>query len=182
MKNHTLAQEVELKLPLVDKKTTLQKLHDLKAVFISEVKQRDYLYNSSFYSFVERDEALRLRHELSGSNEKVYVTYKGPATFSPTGHKIRDEYEVTVSDFIIMKQILEALQFEKAAIVEKVRATYQLDGIMVAIDTLPFGEFIELEGDAQKSERVRHQLGLSTVEPIKKGYIVLQKEWERKNN
>jgi len=175
-------KEIELKLPLTNTQDIIDKLISLEAIFISEVTQHDYLYDSPFIDFKKKDEALRLRHEICEENEKVFLTYKGPATFSSEGHKIREEHEVEVSDFAKMQKILKGLRFENTAIVKKIRRTYRVNDIIIAVDSLPFGDFIELEGDAKKSEIVRQKLGLGTVEPIKKGYIFLQMEWEGKNN
>ncbi|HUD44604.1 MAG TPA: class IV adenylate cyclase [Patescibacteria group bacterium] len=172
-------QEVELKLPISNKEEIIKKLENLGAVYISKFKQSDYLFNSDgFFDFAIKDEALRLRLEKSEDEEKVHLTYKGPPSFSAEGHKIRDEYEVVVSDFETTKNILLAIRFKDTALVEKVRTTYHLNDIIVAIDELKFGLFIELEGDAKKSEELRKQLGLGSVTPIKKGYIFLQRDWE----
>ena len=175
-------QEVELKLPLSNKENIIKKLLAFGGLFISEVTQKDYLYDAPLIDFKKKDEALRVRKEIFGNEEKIFLTYKGAATFSPKGHKIREEHEVEVSDFTKMQKILKGLRFENTAIVKKIRRTYHLNDIIIAVDSLSFGDFIELEGDAKKSEIVRQKLGLGTVEPIKKGYIFLQMEWEGKNN
>lgn len=81
-----------------------------------------------------------------------------------------------------MQHILEGLRFEKKAVVEKIRRTYHLNDLVIAVDSLPFGDFIELEGDAEKSESLRRHLGLGEVESIKIGYIRLHEEWEKEKN
>lgn len=172
--------EIELKLPITDKKEIIKKLTQLGAKFISETKQIDYLFNSSYFNFAKKDEAFRLRHEIFPGGEKAYITYKGKARFSKAGHKKRDEYEVEVSDFHKMMQIIESLRFTLALKVEKIRSTYHLNDIIIAVDTLPFGDFLELEGDPAKSQTLRQDLGLANVSAMKKAYYHLQEEWEKK--
>jgi len=169
-------KEVELKIPLSNKKEIEKTLQMLGAIFISEVKQIDYLFNPPDSHFSQTSEAFRLRHEVSEDLEKAFLTYKGSATFSKIGHKIREEYEVEVSNFSTMKNILEHLHFNVELLVEKVRRTYHLGDIVVAVDSLPFGDFIELEGEANKSQVLRKKLGLGNIEAIKKTYYDLQKE------
>lgn len=57
-------KEVELKLPVKNKKDIIEKLNKLGAVFISEVRQQDYLYDSPYIDFQKKDEACRLRKEI----------------------------------------------------------------------------------------------------------------------
>ncbi len=172
-------QEVELKLRIESRKEIIEKIEKLGATFISEATQTDYAYNSPVIDFGKTGEAFRLRHEVFGNGKKAYLTYKGSAAFSDEGHKIREEYEVEVSDFLKIKKILEALKFFLVLKVEKVRKTYHLDNVVIAVDALPFGDFVELEGDPVRSQMLRQKLGLADVMPIKKAYYDLQKEWER---
>lgn len=173
------SQEVELKLPIINKEDIIEKLIKLGAVFISDTEQTDYLFNPPDSHFAKTGEAFRLRHEKFEKIEKAYITYKGSAKFSSQGHKIRVEYEIEVSDFKKAKQILEALHFQVVKQIKKNRKTYHREDIIVAVDTLAFGTFIELEGDSVKSQKLREALGLGNVEPIKKAYYDLQEEWEK---
>jgi adenylate cyclase class 2 len=84
---------------------------------------------------------LRLRKDQS-----THLTYKGP-TINQDGVNVREEIEIIVGDFDTAKQFFHALGYVVTAVYEKYRTTYDLDGIHVTIDEMPFGVFLEIEGE-----------------------------------
>ena len=94
---------------------------------------------------------LRLRRV----GDKAILTYKERYT-SASSIKQQLEEETDVSDADAMENILDALGFAPALIYEKRRATWQLGETEIALDELPFGLFMEIEGpeaDIRKTER-----------------------------
>jgi adenylate cyclase class 2 len=87
---------------------------------------------------------LRLRQD-----EKVVLTYKGPGSNAVDGIRAREEWEVSVSDFSTMQKILESLGYMILFTYEKYRTTYIMDSSHVMLDELPFGYFVEIEGETQ---------------------------------
>ena len=73
------------------------------------------------------------------------MTYKGPAS-GLGGARLRQEIEFEVSDFAIARAFLEALGYQVMMIYEKYRAAYDLDGVEISLDELPYGTFVEIEG------------------------------------
>ena len=61
--------------------------------------------------------------------------------------KHQREDETWVGDPDSMATILDALGFTPALVYEKRRQTWYLDNTQVAVDELPFGLFMEIEGD-----------------------------------
>ena len=57
----------------------------------------------------------------------------------------------------------------------KTRETWQLDGALVALDTLDFGRFVEIEGAEADVRRVAGQLGLEMERAVEKGYPALMR-------
>jgi len=91
---------------------------------------------------------LRLRQD-----NRVRLTYKGPA--EPDEFvSVRQEIEVEVDNFLSARHFLEALGYEVAVMYEKYRTTYKLDVVEVALDEMPFGTFIEIEGPDPASIQV----------------------------
>lgn len=170
-------REIELKLKISDEGGVIDKLLKAGAVFESEKKQVDILYNSKYFDFGDYDQALRLRVERWDGREKAILTFKGTPKHTADGHKIRDEFETPV-DPEPTRRILMSIGFEEVAVVEKARAGYRLGDLRIAVDKLEFGTFIEFEGRPGEIEDVRRKLGLEESKPVREGYIFLQQAWE----
>jgi len=90
---------------------------------------------------------LRLRHDT-----EARLTYKSAST-NEQGILSRTEIEFMVEDFEKAKQFLEALDYQPIFYYEKYRTTYELDGILIMLDELPYGNFVEVEGETIESIR-----------------------------
>ncbi|MCE1255001.1 MAG: CYTH domain-containing protein, partial [Anaerolineae bacterium] len=66
----------------------------------------------------------------------------------------RQEIEFEVSDFQAARHLLEALGYQMSIMYEKFRSTFQLDIVEVALDEMPYGTFIEIEGPDDASIQV----------------------------
>lgn len=111
---------------------------------------------------------LRLRRDT-----QVRLTYKS-ASKNMQGVLSREEIEFVVEDFEIARRFLEALGYQKLFYYEKYRTIYQLDKTFVMLDELPYGDFIEIEGQAAESIRgLAGQLGLRWEAPITTSYHAL---------
>jgi adenylate cyclase class 2 len=172
-------QEIELKLPIKDKRAIVRALHALGAVVGERVTQTDILYCSKYFNFRSRDHVLRIRIERSRDRETATLGFKGTPRHTSDGHRIRDEWETSVNPRP-MRKILTSVGFEEGAVMKKKREHFTFNGVDIAIDEFPFGTFIELEGLANKIEAVRKGLGLQHSPPIMEGYIFLQERWEAK--
>jgi adenylate cyclase class 2 len=111
---------------------------------------------------------LRLRQDTIAR-----LTYKGPAS-GMGGARLRQEIEFEVSDFAAARAFLEALGYQVMMIYEKYRAAYDLDGVEVSLDELPYGTFVEIEGpNPEAIQSVARQLGLDWEATIPASYTVL---------
>ncbi len=161
-------QELEVKFYLSRQEEMKQKLAitgKLEAPRVHEVNlrldtpRRDLAGNGSI---------LRLRKDRSAR-----VTYKGSGRIEG-GATLRQELEVTVSDFDTAQHLLEALGFQVVLMYEKYRTTYRVGEVEVDLDELPMGDFIELEGpNAESIQRTAGQLGLDWERRILDSYTVL---------
>jgi len=109
---------------------------------------------------------------LSGSEPDAAV----PAAWV----KERLEIEVEVTDLDAMRAILEKLGFETIFIYEKYRETFHLAGTEVALDELPYGCFVEIEGEAGDIERAAAQLGLRSARRVPDTYMSLFEAVQRR--
>ena len=92
------------------------------------------------------------------------------------GLKTMEEYEVEVSDCDEMVNILRVLGFEQVRVYEKVRIKYKMEGVLINIDILPFGRFVEIEGSKEDIDKVVKDLGLKKENMIDKSYLKLAEE------
>ncbi len=89
-----------------------------------------------------RRRVLRLRR----AGERAVFTFK-ERDLSGSAVKRQREEETEVSDADALASILEALGYSPSLVYEKRRATWRVDGVEVVIDELPFGLFVEIEGE-----------------------------------
>jgi len=107
---------------------------------------------------------LRLRRDVVNS-----LTYKSGSQ-TQDGALSRTEIEFTVNDFESAQQFLEALGYQIVFIYEKYRTTFALEQVQIMLDELPYGNFIELEGDVESLKTLAHQLGLRWETAIPHSY------------
>jgi len=84
---------------------------------------------------------LRLRQDTAAR-----LTYKGVGK-NEQGVINRTEIEFTVEDFNKAKNFLEALGYQKLLQYNKYRTTYELEHCHIMLDELPYGNFVEIEGE-----------------------------------
>lgn len=103
-------------------------------------------------------QVLRLRKDL-----KSWLTYKGAAQ---PGQAVgmRREIEFEVSSFDEAREFLLALGYQVFMFYEKYRSVYDTGEVLVMLDELPFGCFIEIEG--------------SGVDDIRRTADLLELDWE----
>jgi adenylate cyclase class 2 len=174
--------EVELKVR-TDHDPIRERLRGLDAEHVGRVTQADIYYDPPHRDFAKTDEALRLRRETIHAEGRtdVRLTYKGPLVEEES--KTRREFETGVEDGQTMDAILGELGFSPAAVVEKERDRYRLDGYTVSLDAVSnLGEFVEVEraADDETIETVRdgayevlRTLDLGPDEQIRTSYLGL---------
>jgi adenylate cyclase class 2 len=114
--------------------------------------------------------------------ETTKLTYKGPLIDAES--KTREEHETAVADGDSAAAIFDGLGFEPAAVVEKEREFFDLDGYTVTLDRVDgLGEFVEVEIEASESADVAslregafdvlRRLGLDPDDQIRTSYLGL---------
>ena len=158
-------RETEIKLHTPDLAAVQAALESAGATL---TKPRVYERN---LRYEDADETL-----TSTRNRAAVAPGRGNETDIQSGRVLRDgivsrfEAEVQVSDFETMDVILRRLGFHVALIYEKYRTTYELMGAEVVLDELPYGNFTEIEGDADTIERVVAALGLGECRRMEGSY------------
>jgi adenylate cyclase class 2 len=102
---------------------------------------------------------LRLRRK---GGRAVFTFKERDPSDSPVKRQREEETEVADAD--ALAAILEALGYRPALVYEKRRETWRVAETEVVIDELPFGLFVEIEGDEARIMEVEKLLGLDHAE------------------
>jgi adenylate cyclase, class 2 len=111
---------------------------------------------------------LRLRRK----GGRALFTFKERDPSSSAVKRQREE-ETEVADAAALASILEALGYRPALVYEKRRETWRLADTEVVIDELPFGLFVEIEGEEADILKVERLLGLEADEGVHDSYPAL---------
>jgi adenylate cyclase, class 2 len=112
--------------------------------------------------------ALRLRRV----NGRALLTFKQRfPTESPIKHQREEETEVADAD--TLAAILHSLDFRPGLVYEKRRTRWQLGKAEVAVDELPFGLFMEIEGSEKEINRVEKLLNAAGLPAVTETYPTL---------
>jgi predicted adenylyl cyclase CyaB len=167
-------QEIEIKLRVTDVSALRRRLKQLKAPQISpRTHELNTLYDTPKENLSRHGQLIRIRveHQPSRSSQKheaprteAKLTYKGPPqnkSNQPPSlgqpkkknrYKVKEEFEVEISDAEQMRRILSALHLRPSFHYEKFRTTYvlkDLRNLKIELDETPIapiGTFLELEG------------------------------------
>jgi adenylate cyclase, class 2 len=181
-------QETEAKFYVRDLNKIKTCLEGLDAHLIQErLLETNIRYDLPNASLRAEGRVLRLRRDTDSR-----LTYKSAST-NQQGVLSREEIEFVVEDFEKAKRFLEALGYQKLVYYEKYRTTYilqpsegfakqnTLEGaepsegfIHVMLDELPYGNFVEIEGETIESIRaVADQMNLNWETAIGTSYHAL---------
>ena len=162
-------QELEVKFYLSDLPALRARLEAAGAqLFKPRVHEINLRFDTPSGDLSRSYRVLRLRQD-----SEARLTYKGPGELVD-GVRSRQELEFTVSDFETARHFLEALGYEVSVMYEKYRATYILDGVLVTLDEMPYGNFAEIEGpDGASIRKTAEVLGLDWERRILDSYIML---------
>jgi len=166
-------QETEAKFYVLSLTEIEIRLQDLDAHLIQErVLETNIRFDLPDARLRSEQRVLRLRRDTDAR-----LTYKSAST-NEQGVLSRTEIEFIVDDFEKAKQFLEALGYQPIFYYEKYRTTYVLQPsegfIHIMLDELPYGNFVEIEGETVESIRsISNQLKLDWDAAIGTSYYAL---------
>ncbi|SRR6266498_583385 len=162
-------QETEAKFYVLHFDQITMRLQELQAHLIQpRVLETNLRFDLPDNSFRSSGRVLRLRRDTESK-----LTYKG-ASQNRSGVLDRQEIEFVVSDFEKARQFLEALGFRQTMFYEKYRATYEFDDLSIMLDELPYGDFVEIEGeDVEQIQKLAAKLHLEWSAAIETSYTGL---------
>jgi adenylate cyclase class 2 len=134
--------------------------------FKGNVFETNIRYEDKNNTLIQKKSLLRLRQD-----EKTTLTFKSSPSANNRDFKIFKELEVEVDDFATMGRILEMLGFHPEQKYEKWRETLTLGPVGLFLDRMPFGEFLEIEGQDNDIRDCAAKLGLNWNKRILLSYL-----------
>jgi len=158
--------EIEVKFHLSDNDALRSRILQIGAVSGGRVFESNLRFEDAAGSFAANRSLLRLRRD-----RKVRLTHKSTPLESDKRFKIRREIEVEVGSFDQMRQLLEALGYHVVQVYEKWRETFALDGVELCLDEMPYGTFLEIEGEPEAIMAAARRLDLDWNTRILANYL-----------
>lgn len=180
------ALEREIKFAVPSLEPVVERLHGLdagQARYIGSEVEHNFVLDTAQDELKARDERLRIR-EIEG-RPGVLVTWKGPAS-TRSGVRRREERQFHADDRDACVAVLSNLGLRPVRAYDKVRTSWHLGDLIVCLDTLPFGFFVEIEftpavpeeNESVTLERGVRLLGLEAAPRIQASYARLQQDWQ----
>jgi adenylate cyclase class 2 len=171
--------EVEVKFYMPELAAFRQRLLAAGAVLKKpRLHERNVRFDTADERLYRELSLLRVRQDTA-----VTLTYKGPPQHLPQSEaKVREELEVQVSDFDTLSQIFQRLGFAPMQVYEKYRETFQWQNVEIVLDELPYGNFIELEGDESGIKTAVSHLKLNWQARILGNYLGLMAQLKAHHN
>jgi adenylate cyclase class 2 len=168
--------EIEVKFYIQDMAALERRLLDMGAEMTRErTRELNLRFDTRFGRLQRKMQLLRLRQDHS-----AHMTFKGKSQVVD-GVFYREEIEFELSDFEAAKRLVEALGFRVVVIYEKFRTTYRLDGLEITLDELPYGDFVEIEGEGDlQIRRISEILALSLETAVESNYLMLFEELKKR--
>ncbi len=169
-------QETEIKFYVGNLPRIEARLVELGAHLIqARVHETNLRFDTPGRTLRQEGKVLRLRMDTTPK-----MTFKGSGA-AINGIVSRKEIEFEISDFAAGKELIESLGYEVLVFYEKYRTTYELNDVFIMLDELPFGDFVEIEGEEiTEINRVADTLKLDSKKAIEASYHALFEQVAKK--
>ncbi len=169
--------EIEVKFFLKDLKTVREKILAFGALSKGRVFERNIRFEDRERSLIARKSLLRLRRD-----DRARLTFKSEPKDKDSEFKIYKELEVEIDDFRTMENILNALGFFNDQVYEKYRETLVIGATQLCLDEMPFGDFLEIEGERDDILRTVELLNLDWGQRILANYLGIFEVLRKREN
>ena len=169
-----MAQEIEVKFPLLDRDALIRKLHDIGAARLYPETFEDNIVLDRRGELRTRGSLLRVRK----FGRYALATFKGPMSMAG-GIKSREEVQTGVESFELAIQLFDSLGFKPTFRYQKFREVWRVRDVEVVIDRTPIGTYFEIEGAVDLIRSVAEELGMSMDQAIRQSYADLYRQHRR---
>jgi adenylate cyclase class 2 len=158
--------EIEVKFYISDIRSMHARICNLGARSQGRFFEKNLRFEDADKTLQQKKSLLRLRRDNTTT-----LTFKSTPTDRDNQFKILKEMEVEVNDFDTMTRILESLGFHCEQIYEKKRETLVLKQTQFCLDSMPYGNFLEIEGREEDITNFASRLGLQWEKRILLNYL-----------
>jgi adenylate cyclase class 2 len=166
--------EIEVKFHLPEIEPIRNQLLAMGAIDSGRVFETNIRFEDESKTLRKRGILLRLRKD-----DRILLTFKSNLSHPDTQFKVHRELEVEVGDFRVCHSILEGVGFHPEQAYEKWRETFVLNNTQLLIDTMPYGVFLEIEGQKADIRDIADRLGFHWEERILLNYLEIFKIVQR---
>jgi adenylate cyclase class 2 len=149
--------EKKYRLPEARRDDVVASLNEIGAVFEGEDFEENTIYAGG--ALEQEGAIVRIRK----TQKRSLLTFKRRI---PNDSDVKEqvEYETEISDPDVTAKILAELHLEARLIYEKRRRTWRLRTVEIVLDELPFGLFMEIEGNITGIKEAELLLGIDDLE------------------
>jgi adenylate cyclase class IV len=146
--------------------------------------ERTFGYFKEDFSNIKEGIFPRIKYVEEEERKKIIFTVKRKTKENSEFFE-REEREVKIEegeDIEDMRGILKSLGFGKEIIFEKKRKNVFKNDIVISFDQLPFGFFVEFEGEPEVIDKYLISFDLSNRPRITKAYLGLWEDYKKTHN
>ena len=173
-----MKKEIEVKIEL-----TPEEFNTLTRSFRDFHFERTFGYFKEDFSNIKEGIFPRIKY-VEGPSKKIILTVK--RKIKDNAHFFeREEMEVKIQEgesVETLREILKSLGFNKEIIFEKKRKNVLKDDIVISFDELPFGFFVEFEGEPEIINKYLDEFSLSNRPRITRAYLGLWEDYRKAHN
>jgi adenylate cyclase class 2 len=174
-----IENEIKISLSKEDLVELVKTLKELKAEKEFCVQQITNRFDTANQSLESRGVFLRTR-----TGEINTLTLKRKISGGDNNIKSREEIEIDLNskeEVYTLNKIINILGFEKLLIMEKYRMQWSFNDCKIAIDELPFGFYVEIEGEKDNLFKVSDILKLNRSDSLTSTYWDIFRGYKEKN-
>jgi adenylate cyclase class 2 len=151
------------------------------------LKKHGAKYQGKSFQKTVRFDTPNLDHEKRGTFLRVRSGHGNTVTMKKKIKSSGDlferiEIETEVKDIEKLRAIFNELGLTKEFIMEKHRANWLFNNTMVSIDELPFGFFVEIEGEEPNISNTTNLLGLDAEQKITVTYWDIFEDYKKEQD
>lgn len=169
-----MAQEIEVKFALKDRRALVQRLREIGAQRLYEETFEDNIVLDRRGELRTKGALLRVRK----FGRYAIATFKGPMAFEG-GVKTREEVQTAVESFELAIQLFASLDYKPVFRYQKFREVWRVLEVEVVLDRTPIGDYFEIEGPMDVIRSVAEELGMNVDQGIRQSYADLYRQHRR---
>ena len=170
-----MKKEIEVKIEL-----TPEEFNNLTRSFGDFHFERTFGYFKEDFSNIKDGIFPRIKY-VEGEKKEIILTVKRKVKENAQFFE-REEMEIKIKEkenIETLREILKSLGFSKEIIFEKKRKNVFKDDIIISFDKLPFGFFVEFEGEPEIIDQYLNDFNLSNRPRITKAYLGLWEDYRK---